>query len=755
MKKIIFILFIFFFYKGYSQVDTTKTWYGFTQVTTLNPTDLFLIRVGGTGGVSRNIQYQYLNRFTYSSPWLYPNASTINLALGVSSAPMTSGYKLYINGNLYLSNQLTFGASTPGIVFNGTSIINETASHDLTFYSPAYGSSVTLSEIMSQSDANNVASNGLTKTTVGSTNTWKLGGTLSEYTGIDAGAYTFQISNPSGGLFSLSGTSTTIRGTNILINPTGYVRLYTTTNDIRLRDTSFTATVEDGVFRMGNTSSEWTTAVDNDLVLRSGGGTGRVKIEDISYTQYTPQDTGIQVLGEIYLDDQDTIFRYWNGTSFVEFGSGGGTGDVSKSGTPVNGQMTGWTDDETIEGISELTYDTDTLHVAKNIEADDSVFLNYIGTGAVGFLIKTETGAIDTGTLVASKISESTDYVLFDGDTLATRIYSRSVGGGTGSATPAGVTGSVQLNDGGVMGYDANLSYTGDTLKVGTFYTFDGDRNTGMRGSIDELRLYAGGVQRINAHSTGVQIGTSGGIEDYTFLTTDFGGSNANGFAINKIGTSSTTVPIFLPNRSDNNTGLGRTAADQLNLISGGSELWRGYPDSNSFKKPIKVNALSGTTTRPAIITSTGQLSVGDDEEILHVATLNLSSANLLAGDSLQILAAPGAGKTYVIVKAALFYDYNSIAYTGSAIFYAINTYKPDGTIMSIISFTENSVTGSNDRVSISVSPTSGTNYSYENYSIEQGINKPLWWNNTSLNLLATGNGTAKLKIWYTIADFN
>jgi hypothetical protein len=53
---------------------------------------------------------------------------------------------------------------------------------------------------------------------------------------------------------------------------------------------------------------------------------------------------------------------------------------------------------------------------------------------------------------------------------------------GGGSVTPAGSTGNIQINNAGAFGYDANLSYGGDSLKVGTYYTFDAEEYWNWKG---------------------------------------------------------------------------------------------------------------------------------------------------------------------------------------------------------------------------------------------------------------------------------
>jgi hypothetical protein len=302
------------------------------------------------------------------------------------------------------------------------------------------------------------------------------------------------------------------------------------------------------------------------------------------------------------------------------------------------------------------------------------------------------------------------------------------------------------------MGYDANLSYTGDSLKVGTFYTFDSDRNTGIgHPSADQLSLKAGGDEMINITTTNIYTKSSG-TNNFELGPTYFGDVTTTGGVIQNVTTSS-TVPTYLPRRSDVNTGIGSASSDQLSLISGGVEGIRIYPDSNSFKKPIKVNALSGTTTRPAVMTSTGQLSVGDDEEVLHVVTINISSVNLLAGDSLLILAAPGAGKVIVPVRLCIYYNMNTSTYSTLAPS-AIYTYGDATKAVEQIYHVGTEIFNANttNQVYWDRDSFSGNGYLYLTNS-QVHTNEPIW-----LDLYVhsgAGTGTAKLKLWYTIADFN
>jgi len=68
-----------------------------------------------------------------------------------------------------------------------------------------------------------------------------------------------------------------------------------------------------------------------------------------------------------------TSLCQYNGSAWVKLGdgTGGGGGDVSKVGTPVNNQVGVWTGDGTIEGSADLTWDGTTFTVNGNIASDN------------------------------------------------------------------------------------------------------------------------------------------------------------------------------------------------------------------------------------------------------------------------------------------------------------------------------------------------------------------------------------------------
>lgn len=138
-----------------------------------------------------------------------------------------------------------------------------------------------------------------------------------------------------------------------------------------------------------------------------------------------------------------------------------------------------------------------------------------------------------------------------------------------------------------------------------------------------------------------------------------------------------------------------------------------------------------------------------DSSDAVYCATLTISSANILAGDSLQIVAAPGAGKIIVPVKVSAFLDYGGTAYSSTTTSY-IKT-KGGGTARNIWSLENAFFQATAD------------GYHWDqpsgDYLEKLTVNTP-FDSNTSYWLdlddaITTGNGIVKIKLYYTIADFN
>jgi len=131
------------------------------------------------------------------------------------------------------------------------------------------------------------------------------------------------------------------------------------------------------------------------------------------------------------------------------------------------------------------------------------------------------------------------------------------------------------------------------------------------------------------------------------------------------------------------------------------------------------------------------------------VTTVNITSSNILNGDSILILPAPGNNKLYLITDVALCFNYGTSTYLSG-----------DGN-----DIYQQGVSGKHAIVYIDDSEfTSTFNYvayadrssSFYFYSGGQSnylnVNSPVW---IDLAPLTTGDGTAILKVYYKIVDFN
>jgi hypothetical protein len=131
-----------------------------------------------------------------------------------------------------------------------------------------------------------------------------------------------------------------------------------------------------------------------------------------------------------------------------------------------------------------------------------------------------------------------------------------------------------------------------------------------------------------------------------------------------------------------------------------------------------------------------------DSSDAVYCATLSISSANITDGDSLQIIAAPGAGKVILVQKCIIYYDYDDA-----------NTYTSDDADYSCAfegyqwtsNVTDNTFETATDRFYI----TDITNAGFGDGLDNTGVYIDFFTHTGS------GTGTAKAKVYYTIADFN
>ena len=235
---------------------------------------------------------------------------------------------------------------------------------------------------------------------------------------------------------------------------------------------------------------------------------------------------------------------------------GGGGGDVTKVGTPVNNQIGVWTGDGTIEGDANFTYD-------------------------------------------------GTDVQLTGGDLQilgTSRPYLRDV---EASETIPNI------------------------LPIGT------NTNTGFSGvaGADEIHVVAGGVRVMRwRESTGTPI---------TRIYGDIESDNASGPGmINE--TSSATNPTLVPAQSDQDTGIGRNAADQLSLIAGGIEIAR-CTEAAVEQFIVSPGALLGSAALPSLAWGDGDTGLSElADDILAVSVAGVQTFAYTA-TTIESLSSSGA----------------------------------------------------------------------------------------------------------------
>ena len=207
-------------------------------------------------------------------------------------------------------------------------------------------------------------------------------------------------------------------------------------------------------------------------------------------------------------------------TQLLSLASGGG--DVTKVGTPVDDQIGIWTGDGTIEGVASLRYNSSLELFA------DSIVLGDLES------VKIRETLVNT---IAFRFSN------FDRWRMNNDSFASSVSDG------------------------AFMKRTGVSGSVPSLVPRSGDENTGIGSAAsDDISIIAGGIAAIKVTEAASAITIA--------LVGTTRGTIANGFAlINE--NASATNPTLIPNRADEDSGIGQNAADQVSIIGGGVELVR------------------------------------------------------------------------------------------------------------------------------------------------------------------------------------
>ena len=179
-------------------------------------------------------------------------------------------------------------------------------------------------------------------------------------------------------------------------------------------------------------------------------------------------------------------------------------------------------------------------------------------------------------TAVSLPAGESVSYIATVGSSTWTPWIVAPSGGGdvTKVGTPANNQLANWTGDGTLEG-DANFLLTGTQLIL----------PAGTSAGLPELKIGSGQTGFFSGSATQLRV-TINGTERFTFTSDTIQGFLAGSARmVNRV--SSATVPTFVPNTNDDNTGIGSPGGDVLSLIAGGVEVARGITASGTVQLAV------------------------------------------------------------------------------------------------------------------------------------------------------------------------
>lgn len=133
----------------------------------------------------------------------------------------------------------------------------------------------------------------------------------------------------------------------------------------------------------------------------------------------------------------------------------------------------------------------------------------------------------------------------------------------------------------------------------------------------------------------------------------------------------------------------------------------------------------------------------------MYDTVYSISSANILAGDSILLLPAPGANKFIDIQRITVWWDYNSVAYTSGGSGALLKTFTFADVAVNIGEIDDDIFTlVTSDGIYPSIINTGNVNLT----TSARGANKAVW---LDIDNYDTGNSTFKILLHYSISDFN
>jgi hypothetical protein len=320
--------------------------------------------------------------------------------------------------------------------------------------------------------------------------------------------------------------------------------------------------------------------------------------------------------------------------------AGGGGGDVTKVGTPVDNQVGIWTGDGTIEGDTALTFDAGVL-ASTRVRVGDGTD----AAPAYSFTGETDLGFRRVSAGLVSFVDASSDQWFFS-----------SLAISANTATGAGLRNEA-------------ASATNPTFLPNRS---DADSGIGQR-AVDEVSIIAGGVEgiRITEVAGVLQVLVPAGIEaspSYSFIndpntglinetdivTMVLGGTRqwiwtaaavgwvTTGRAQLRNEVPSATNPVFVPSGLDQDTGIGSAAADQLSLIGGGVEIARAVEASGANQFIIAPGVVQNAAATPSLAFGDG--NTGFFESIDNTLKISIGNAARWQFQANNFLAENSAG---------------------------------------------------------------------------------------------------------------
>ncbi len=294
-------------------------------------------------------------------------------------------------------------------------------------------------------------------------------------------------------------------------------------------------------------------------------------------------------------------------------------------------------------GTDVQAYDADLAAIGALAKTDGNII---VGNGSTWVAESGATARASLGLVINTDV-QGWDQALTDISGLAVTDGNIIVADGVNWVAESGATARASLGltiGTNVQAYDAGLAdIAGLAVTDGNIIVGDGVNWVAESGATARTSLGLGTIATQAANSVSI---TGGSITGITDLAVDDGGTGASSLTDHGVLCGSGTAAVTALSVGTNGQVLvGSTGADPVFATIGSAN-----------------TSIAGTL-------GAGTLSLDVDESYLQVATVSISTGELLAlmASPKTLIAAPGADKIIMFESAMLVLDYNSVPYTESA----------------------------------------------------------------------------------------